>query len=194
MVEWPGCLRFVLSNLIVCVDNTTITTSVCCQAALQVRAVKRPAVSVGGNHYGCLPHSQQPRLYSCQLSPTHNSPIVMNSNVHDMTEQMDDTASEDSTCQSSESNRTPVNPKASQPHQFPVEIQASDGASFELPKRRRRKEKLPAERSAAAAVPKPQTLMDVSKQTQSSKPTGSSQPHNFGYSQMYPPPFHPKTL
>ena len=170
MVEWPGCLQFVLSNLIVCVDNTTVTTSVCCQAALQVRGVKRPAVSVGGNLYSCLPHSQQPRLYSCQLSSTHTSPIFMNSNVHDVTEQMDDTASEDSTCQSSESSRTPVNPEASQRHQLPVEIQASDGASFELPKRRRHKAKLPAEKSAAAAVTKPQTLMDVSKQTQSSEP------------------------
>ena len=147
MVEWPGCLRAVLSNLIVCVDNTTVTTSVCCQAAFQVRAVKRPAVSVGGNHYGCLPHSQQPRLYSCQLSPTHTSfkvfhfthstskvesyfhvsvtvslrnfppivgrvLIVMDSNVHDVTEPMDDTVFEDSTCQSSESSRTIVNPEA----------------------------------------------------------------------------------
>ena len=151
MVEWPGCLRFVLSNLIVCVDNTTVTTSVC-QAAFQVRAVMRPAVSVGGNHYGCLPHSQQPRLYSCQLSSTHTSPIVMNSNVHDVTKRMDDTASENFTCQSSELS-------------WRVMVLVSC-----YPKRRRRKAKLPAEKSAAAAVPKPQTLMDVSKQTQSSKP------------------------
>ena len=94
----------------------------------------------------------------------------MNSNVHDVTKRMDDTASEDSTYQSSESSRTPVNPEDSQPYQLPVEIQACDGANFVLPKMRRRKAKLPAEKSAAAAVPKPQTLMDVSKQTQSSKP------------------------
>ena len=94
----------------------------------------------------------------------------MNSNVHDVTKRMDDTASENFTCQSSESSRTPVNPEASQPYLLPVEIQACDGASFVLPKRRRCKAKLPAEKSAAAAVPKPQTLMDVSKQTQSSKP------------------------
>ena len=83
---------------------------------------------------------------------------------------MDDTASEESTCQSSERSKTPVNPEASQPNQLPVEKQASDGAGFEFPKGRRCKAKLPAEKSAAAAVPKPQIPMDVSKQTQSSKP------------------------
>ena len=94
----------------------------------------------------------------------------MDSNVHDVTERMDDTASEDSTCQSSESSRTLVNPEASQPHQLPFEKQASVVVSFEFPKRRRCKAKLPAGKPAAAADPKPQIQMDVSKQTQNSQP------------------------
>ena len=93
----------------------------------------------------------------------------MDSNVHDETVPMDDTASEESTCQPSERSKTPVNPEASHPNQLPVEKQASDVSRFEFPKRRRRKVKLPAEQSADAALPKP-LPMDVSKQTQSSKP------------------------
>ena len=165
MVEWPGCLRSELYNLTVCVDNTTVTYTVC-KATSQVRAVKRPAVSVGGNLYGCLPYSLQPQLYSCQLSSTHTSPIVMNSNVHYVTMQLDDTVSENS--QLSESSRTPVNPEASQPYQLSVEKQTSDVSHFEFPKRRKSKAKFPAEQSADTALPKPLPL-DVSKQTQSSK-------------------------
>ena len=191
MVEWPGCLRVVLSNFIVCVDNTTVNTSVCCQTAFQVRAVKRPAVSVGGNHYGCLPHSRQPQLYSCQLSPTHTSfkgflfthssskvefyfhvsvnvslqtfpplvgrvLIVMDSNIHDVTEPMDDTEFEDSTCQSSELSKTIVNPEASQTSHTPAQkqCQSSSWRQFQL--------------------------------------TGSSQPQIFGYSKCIHLSFFPK--
>ena len=89
----------------------------------------------------------------------------MDSNVHDVTDLMDDTVFEDSTCQSSESSKTLVNPEASQPPQLPVEKQASDGVGFEFPKGRRRKAKLPAGKPAAAAVSKPQTPMEVSKKT-----------------------------
>ena len=98
------------------------------------------------------------------------APIVMDSNVHDVTEPMDNTAFEDSTCQSSESSKTIVDPEASQPPQLPVQKQASDGVGFEFPKGRRRKAKSLAGKPAAAAVPKPQTPMDVSKKTQNSQP------------------------
>ena len=62
-----------------------------------------------------------------------------------------------------------MNPEASHPYQLPVEKQTSDVSRFEFPKRRKSKAKLPAEQSADAALPKPLPL-DVSKQTQSSKP------------------------
>ena len=62
-----------------------------------------------------------------------------------------------------------MNPEASQPYQLPVEKQTSDVSRFEFPKRRKSKAKFPAEQSADAALPKP-LLLDVSKQTQSSKP------------------------
>ena len=166
MVEWPGCLRFVLYNLTGCVDNT-MATYTAYKATPQVRAVKRPVVSAGGNFYGCLPYSLQPRLDSCLISSTHTSPIVMNSNVYDVTMRMDDTASENS--QSSESSRTPVNPEVSQSYQLSVEKQTSDVSHFEFPKGRKSKVKFPAEKSADAALLKP-LLLDVSKQTQSSKP------------------------
>ena len=94
------------------------------------------------------------------------STIVTNSNVCDATMRMDDTASEKS--QSSETSRTLVNPEVSQPYLPPVEKQTSDVSSFEFPKGRRRKDKLPAEKSADAALPKPH-LLDVSKQTLCSK-------------------------
>ena len=50
------------------------------------------------------------------------APSVMDSNVHDnVTEPMDDTVSEDSTCQSSVVGKTKVNPEASQTLQSPAE-------------------------------------------------------------------------
>ena len=57
-----------------------------------------------------------------------------------------------------------MNPEASQTSQ------QSDGDGFELPKGRKRKAKLPAGKPAAATDPKPQTSLDVSKQSQNSKP------------------------
>ena len=148
--------------------STTITaTYTAYKVTSQVRAVKRPVVNVGGNFYGCLPYSLQPRLDSCSISSSHTSTIVMNSNVCDMTMQMDDTASENS--QSSETSRTPVNPEVSQPYLLSVEKQMSDVSRFEFPKGRKSKAKFPAEKTADAALLKP-LLLDVSKQTQSSKP------------------------
>ena len=99
------------------------------------------------------------------------APSVMDSSVHDnVTKPMDNTAFEDSTCQSSESSKTLVNPEASQTPHTPAQKQASDGDGFEFPKGRRRKAKLPARKPVAAAVPKPQTPMDASKKSQSSQP------------------------
>ena len=130
MVEWPGCLRFVLYNITGCVDYITAT-------------------------------------YTAYKVTSLTSTIVMNSIVCDATMRMDDTASENS--QSSETSRTPVNPEVSQPYLPSVEKQMSDVSRFEFPKGRRCKDKLPAEKSADAALPKPH-LLDVSKQTHSSKP------------------------
>ena len=102
-------------------------------------------------------------------SPCGKGSIVMDSNVHDVTVPMDDTATEESTCSASERSKSSVNPGASQPTQLPVEKQASSESHFEFPRRRRRKAKLPAEKSADAALPKPLPT-DVSKQTHSSQP------------------------
>ena len=57
-----------------------------------------------------------------------------------------------------------MNPEVSQPYLTSVEKQTSDVSRFEFPKGRRHKDKLPAEKSADAAFPKPH-LLDVSKQT-----------------------------
>ena len=76
---------------------------------------------------------------------------------------MDDTVSEDSTCQLSVVGKTKVNPEASQTLQSPAEKQSSYGDSFMFPKGRRRKAKLPAD-------PKPQTPKDVTKQSSNSIP------------------------
>ena len=127
MVEWPGCLRFVLHNISGCIDYITASYT-----AYKV-----------------------------------TSTIVTNSNVCDATMRMDDTVSENS--QSSETSRTLVNPEVSQPYLSPVEKQVSDVSRFEFPIGRRRKDKLPAEKSADAALPKSH-LLDVSKQTHCSKP------------------------
>ena len=129
MMEWPGCLRFVLYNISGCVDYFTAT-----YIAFKVTSL--------------------------------TSTFVTNSNVCDATMRMDDTASENS--QSSEMSRTFVNPEVSQSY-LSVEKQTSDVSRFEFPKGRRRKDKLPAEKSADAALLKPH-LLDVSKQTNSSKP------------------------
>ena len=166
MVEWPGCLWFVLHNITGCVDYFTATYTAY-KVTSQVRAVKLPVVSVGGNFYGCLPYSLQPRLDSCSILSSHTSTIVMNSNVCDVTMRMDDTASENS--QSSETSRMPVNPEVSQPYLLSVEKQMSDVSSFKFPKGRKSKAKFPAEKTADAALLKP-LLLDVSKQTHSSKP------------------------
>ena len=92
----------------------------------------------------------------------------MDSDVRDDSVPMDDAATEESTCSASERSKSSVNPEASKPTQLPVEKQASGEASFVFPKRRRRKDKLPAEKSADAALPKP-LPMDVTKQSHSSK-------------------------
>ena len=125
MMEWPGCLRFVVYNITGCVDYITAT-------------------------------------YTAFKVTSLTSTFVTNSNVCDATMWMDDTASENS--QSSETSRTLVNPEVSQSY-LSVEKQTSDVSRFKFPKGRRRKDKLPAN----AALPKPH-LLDVSKQTHSSKP------------------------
>ena len=127
MVEWPGCLRFVLHNISGCIDYITASYT-----AYKV-----------------------------------TSTIVTNSNVCVATMRMDDTVSENS--QSSETSRTLVNPEVSQPYLSSVEKQTSDVSRFEFPIGRRRKDKLPAEKSADAVLPKSH-LLDVSKQTHCSKP------------------------
>ena len=67
----------------------------------------------------------------------------MDSNVHDnVTKPMDDTVSEDSTCQSSVVGKTKVNPEASQTLHSPAEKQSSEGDGFVFPKGRRQKVKL----------------------------------------------------
>ena len=127
MVEWPGCLRFVLHNISGCIDYTTVSYT-----AYKV-----------------------------------TSTIITNSNVCDVTMRMDDTASEKS--QSSETSRTLVNPEVSQSYLLSGVKQTCDVSRFEFPLGRRRKDMLPAEKSADAALPKSH-LLDVSKQTHCSKP------------------------
>ena len=92
----------------------------------------------------------------------------MDSNVRDDSVPMDDAATEESTSSASVRSKSLSNLEASKPTQPPVEKQASDEAGFVFPKRKRRKDKLPAEKSADAALPKP-LPMDVTKPSQSSK-------------------------
>ena len=77
----------------------------------------------------------------------------MDSDVHDDTVPMDDAATEESTSLASVRSKSSANPEASNPTQLPVEKQASGEAGFVFPKRKRRKDKLPAEKSADAALP-----------------------------------------
>ena len=93
----------------------------------------------------------------------------MDSIVCDDSVPMEDTATEESTSSASARSKSSAIPEASKPTQPPVEKQASDEAGFVFPKRRKRKDKLPAEKSADAALPKP-LPMDVTKPSQSSKP------------------------
>ena len=92
----------------------------------------------------------------------------MDSDVRDDSVPMVDAATEESTCSASVRSKLSVNPEASKPTQLPVEKQASGEAGFVFPKRKRRKDKLPADKSADAALPKP-LPMDVTKQSHSSK-------------------------
>ena len=75
----------------------------------------------------------------------------MDSNVHDVP--MEEAVMEESTSSASRRSKSIANPEATNPS-TPVAKQASDESGFVLPRRRKRKDKLPAEKSADAALPK----------------------------------------
>ena len=81
----------------------------------------------------------------------------MDSDVRDDSVPMDDAATEESTSSASERSKSSANPEASKPTQPPVEKQASGEDGFVFPKRKRRKDKLPAEKSADVALPETST-------------------------------------
>ena len=91
----------------------------------------------------------------------------MDSNVHDDSVPMEEAATEESTSSASRRSKSCANPEATNPS-TPVEKQASDETGFVLPKRKKRKDKLPAEKSADAALPK-LLPKDVTKPSQSSQ-------------------------
>ena len=77
----------------------------------------------------------------------------MSSNAHVDTP-MDQTVTKDPTGPASGVSKSPVDPEAPIPP-IPVQVQAGDDDGFRTPGRRRRKGKVPAERSADAPPPKP---------------------------------------
>ena len=91
----------------------------------------------------------------------------MDSNVHDDTVPMEEAVTEESTSSASRRSKSIANPEATNPS-TPVAKQVSDESGFVLPRRRKRKDKLPAEKSADAALPK-LLPKDVTNPSQNSK-------------------------
>ena len=142
--------------------------------------------------------------------------IVMDSNVHDMTEPMDDTGFEDSTCQSSESSRTIVNPEADVTEPMDdTEFEDSTCQSSELSRTIVNPEadmtepmdNTEFEDSTCQSSESSRTIVNPEASQTSHTPaqkqcqscywqqfqlTGSSQPQNFGYSKCIHLSFFPK--
>ena len=79
----------------------------------------------------------------------------MDSNVHDNNAPMEEAVTEEPTSSASGGSKSQANPEANTTPSTPVSKQAGDESEFVTPRRKRRKEKLPAEKSADAALPKP---------------------------------------
>ena len=100
----------------------------------------------------------------------------MDSNVHDNTVPMEEAVTEEPTSSASGGSKSRATPEANT-SSTPVEKQAGDESGFVYPKRKKRKDKLPAEKSADAALPKllPMEATDPSLIPKSSffkRPTG----------------------
>ena len=77
----------------------------------------------------------------------------MDSNVHVDSVPMEEAVTEEPTSSASGGSKSRAIPEATNPS-TPVEKQASDESGFVYPRRRKRKDKLPAEKSADVALPK----------------------------------------
>ena len=78
----------------------------------------------------------------------------MDSNVHDNTP-MEEAVTEEPTSAASGGSKSQAIPEATTTPSTPVSKQAGDESGFVTPRRKRRKEKIPAEKSADASLPKP---------------------------------------
>ena len=100
----------------------------------------------------------------------------MDSNAHDNTTPMEQAVTEEPTSAASGGSKSQAIPEASTIPTTPVSKQAGDESGFRTPGRRRRKEKIPAEKSADASLPKPNPkgVLDPSQIPYYKRPTGDN--------------------